>query len=234
MIQDEQERWRQIEGRMQDQEAEVETQEDRELTPGGSDTPVYDQPKGGASQGAEKPTRQAYAKTGEPVEKNGDMESNGKQRAPNEEKRLNDKELDRLVKAVESLQGRIEAMFGVRSPDREKGHSFTFFTFSPADYKEVFDYRDHLEKRVRRSVIGKVLRVSILVLVLLALGGGVAGWAWLEQMARREADMLAKTVRETVIPQTVRERVDERLNTVIQEKSAELMQIFREEMKQTR
>ena len=134
-----------------------------------------------------------------------------------------DKKLDRLVRAVEALGERIESTSGRDAPDRESSYMMS-----------TRDYRELLETRVRRGILGSVLRVSLVVLVLLALGIGIGSWIWLGRTVRREVDSLAKSLREKEIPQALRAQVGERLEAAVQEKSKEVTENFRKEVKEAR
>ncbi|MFQ5691909.1 MAG: HEAT repeat domain-containing protein [Nitrospinota bacterium] len=137
----------------------------------------------------------------------------------------NDKRIDRLLEAVESLKDQVEAVSARRGPEEEKGL---------ASLLPLQDYKELLETRVRRGVLGSALRVSLIVLVLLALGIGAAGWIWMDRKIRREADLIARNVREREIPRALQEQVAGRLDEVVASAAKDLTERFRKEVKQTR
>jgi len=132
--------------------------------------------------------------------------------APSKEN-SDDGKLDRLLSAVESLQGRLDEP-EVRSSS----------PFSADDYKEL------IETRLRRGIVRSVLRTSLIALALLAAALGTAGWFWMN----RGIGVLADDLREKQIPAALREQVGERLNAVVVEKSTELTESFLKEMKRAR
>ncbi|MBI2881099.1 MAG: HEAT repeat domain-containing protein [Candidatus Tectomicrobia bacterium] len=136
----------------------------------------------------------------------------------------NDRQLGRLVSLVESLRERIDALSARLAPEEERRSA----VLSPQDYREL------LETRVRRGVLGSTLRVALWILVLLALGIGMGGWFLMDRTIGREVGSIERRLREKEIPQAVREFVGGRLDAVVQDKAKELTESFRSEINRAR